>query len=225
MNKFIEPLKKCILMKDFTEDDIDNFLNKVNYTICNYSREEVIAFEGSNCSSIGIVLSGNVEVQRIYASGKSITMGVLREGNIFGEVVVFSNKNTYPSTIISSHNSTVMFISKANILKLCNLAPIFLKNFMTLLSNKILMLNKKLKNISYQTIRQKITYFILDEYKVQNKLTIKLDMTKKSLAEQLGIPRPSLSRELLNMERENLIHMNKNIITIIDINSMYNLLY
>lgn len=225
MNKFIDPLKKCTLMKDFTENDIDKFLNDINYTVSNYSKGEIIALESSNCSSIGIVLSGTVEVQKIYASGKAITLSNLSEGNIFGEVIIFSNKNTYPATIISSKNSIIMFISKANILKLCNLAPIFLKNFMTLLSNKILMLNKKLKNISYKTMRQKITSFILDEYTIQENLTIKLSITKKELAEQLGIPRPSLSRELLNMQDDNLIHMTKNTITIINIDTMYTILY
>ncbi|MBV4436970.1 Crp/Fnr family transcriptional regulator [Clostridium tyrobutyricum] len=224
MDVFIGSLKKCILMNNFTENNIKDLLSKINYIVKNYEKDEVIAIEDSHCAKIGILLDGNVEVQKIYASGKNITISKLNIGNIFGEVIIFSNKNKYPATIISSNNSKILFISKENILKLCSISPIFLNNFMALLSNKILMLNKKVKSMSYQTLRQKICFYIIEQYKFQNNSTIKLNMTKKEIAEQLGVPRPSLSRELINMKNENLIEMNKNTITIKDIDYMYELL-
>lgn len=225
MNEIIKILKQCILMKGFSEDTIDEILKNINYTINSFSKGELLALEDSYCSSIGIVIKGSVEVQKIYASGKTITMSNLDVGNIFGEVIIFSNKSTYPATIAASENCQVMFISKENILKLCSLNSNFLSNFMTLLSNKILMLNKKLRNISYQTIRQKIASYVLDEYKSINKLTISLKCTKKEMAEQLGIPRPSLSRELINMKDEGILDFNKNIITILDLESLENILF
>ncbi|WP_446899036.1 Crp/Fnr family transcriptional regulator [Clostridium sp. LBM24168] len=225
MDKIISSLKKCILMKNFSDSEITSLLNKIPHTISNYSKDEVIAVEGSNCSRIGIVLDGNIEVQKLYASGKIVTISKLDKGNIFGEVIIFSNKNTYPATIISSNNSDIMFISKENILKLCSMYSIFLNNFMTLLSNKILMLNKKVKNMSYQTLRQKIASYLLEEYSSTKNLKIKLNITKKEMSNQLGIPRPSLSRELINMKNDNLIEMDKNIIIIKDIDSMNNLFY
>jgi CRP-like cAMP-binding protein len=96
---------------------------------------------------------------------------------------------------------------------------------MSLLSNKILMLNKKLKNISYETLRQKIASYILDEYSHQKKLDIILNYTRKEMAEQLGIPRPSLSRELVNMKKDNLIDFSKNHIIIKNVNNLEKLLF
>lgn len=212
-------------MKNFSSDEIKKLFKKIPHFITNYSKNEVVAVEDSSCSKIGIVLSGSIEIQKLYVSGKIITLGKLIEGNIFGEVVIFSNKNTYPATVISSDNSSILFISKESTLKLCSISPIFLSNFMTLLSDKILFLNKKIKNMSYQTLRQKIVSYIIREYKIQKNLKIKLNITKKELASQLGIPRPSLSRELINMKNDNLIDMNKNIITIKNINSLYELFY
>lgn len=225
MNQVVRILKQCILMKGFSEELIEDILKDINYTINSFSKGEIIALEDSCCTSIGIVLKGTVEVQKIYASGKTITMSKLEVGNIFGEVIIFSNKSTYPATIAASNNCEIMFISKENILKLCSLNSIFLSNFMTLLSNKILMLNSKLRNISYQTIRQKIASYILDEYKAINKLTISLKCTKKEMAEQLGIPRPSLSRELINMKDESIIDFEKNNITILDLETLENILF
>lgn len=218
-------LSNCILMKNFSENEIKSFLEKINYTFLSYSKGEIIAIEESNCSKIGIITSGTVEVQKIFSSGKVITIGSLKVSDIFGEVIIFSNRNTYPATITASSNADVMFISKEDILKLCNLFPVFLNNFMSLLSNKILMLNKKLKNISYETLRQKIASYILDEYSHQKKLDIILNYTRKEMAEQLGIPRPSLSRELVNMKKDNLIDFSKNHIIIKNVNNLEKLLF
>ncbi|MCI1946291.1 Crp/Fnr family transcriptional regulator [Clostridium luticellarii] len=218
-------LSNCILMKNFPENEIKSFLEKVNYTFLSYSKGEIIAIEESNCSKIGIITGGTVEVQKIFSSGKVITIGSLKVSDIFGEVIIFSNRNTYPATITASSNADVMFISKEDILKLCNLFPVFLNNFMSLLSNKILMLNKKLKNISYETLRQKIASYILDEYSHQKKLDIILNYTRKEMAEQLGIPRPSLSRELVNMKKDNLIDFSKNHIIIKNVNNLEKLLF
>ena len=212
-------------MKNFPENEIKSFLEKVNYTFLSYSKGEIIAIEESNCSKIGIITGGTVEVQKIFSSGKVITIGSLKVSDIFGEVIIFSNRNPSPATITASSNADVMFISKEDILKLCNLFPVFLNNFMSLLSNKILMLNKKLKNISYETLRQKIASYILDEYSHQKKLDIILNYTRKEMAEQLGIPRPSLSRELVNMKKDNLIDFSKNHIIIKNVNNLEKLLF
>ena len=45
-------------------------------------------------------------------------------------------------------------------------------------------------------------------------------MSKKSLSEYFGVQRPSLSRELINMKKDNLIDYDKNIIKILDLDGL-----
>lgn len=225
MNNIFSTLENCILFEKFNEKDIEKILKNINYKVKGYKKNEVIAMEGDACSSIGIILDGNVEIQKLFPSGKTVTVTRLIRGDIFGEVIVFSSMHKYPSTIVSASNSNIMFISKEHIVKLCSLDSIILNNLMGLLSNKILMLNNKVKNLSYETIRQKVSIFILDQYEEQSNLTIKLNLSKQALAEMLGMPRPSLSRELINMKNDNLIDFDKNTITIKDLNSLEDMLY
>lgn len=223
-NLILNSLKKCILFSQFNDKEIEACLSSIDYSIKNYSKNEMPAIEDDICSSIGIILSGSVEVQKIYESGKSLTLTTLDCGKIFGEVIIFSNKNTYPSSIVASEKSKIMFIPQKSILKLCKENSIFLNKFMTLLSNKILMLNKKVKAMSYQTIKQKLANYILEEHNTQKSMIIKMAYSKKQLAEQLGIPRPSLSRELINMKDEEIIDFDKNTIKILDIAELEELL-
>ncbi len=225
MDDVFKMLNKCILFKGFSTENIENMINSINYRIKSFNKGEVVAMEGSDCSSIGIVIAGSVEVQKIYESGKTVTIAKLEEANIFGEVIIFSNQNEYPSTIVSSSKTKILFISKENFLKLCNLNFMFLNNFMALLSNKVLMLNRKLKNVSFQTIRQKISNLILEEHFKQKSLTLNLKYSRKEMSEQLGIPRPSLSRELVHMKEEGILDFEKNKIKILDLTLLENSLF
>ena len=95
---------------------------------------------------------------------------------------------------------------------------------MGLLSNKILMLNNKLKNLSYETLRQKITSLLLESYHVNRKTLFQINSSRKEMAESLGVPRPSLSRELINMKKDGLIDFHKNAFKILNLEAMEDIL-
>lgn len=217
-------LQSSILFKSLSQEEIKSMLTNCNYNIFTYKKNDILALEGDKIESIGIVLEGNVEVQKLFPSGNSVTISKLQNGEIFGEAVIFSDFHTYPATIQASSKCKIFFISRKDILSLCHENTEFLTNFMGLLSNKILMLNKKITLLSYKSIREKVAYFILTQYKIHKSTTILLKMTKKEIAENLGIPRPSFSRELINMKEDNIIDFNKNEITIIDIDALEDIL-
>lgn len=225
MNYSIDTLKLCVLFRDVDELNIKESLSGINSKVMNYSKNQAIALEGDECTSIGIVLEGSIEIQKIYLSGKTMTVNTLNQGDIFGEVIVFSKMKTYPSTIIASSKAKILFINKNDIVKMCSSNIEVLNNFMELLSNKILVLNKKIKNLSFDTIREKICSYIVDEYKKQKTQNISLPFSRKEMAENLGVQRPSLSREFMKMKEEGLIDFNRNIVTILDINSLEDYLY
>lgn len=224
MKERYAPIFNSILFKGLNEEKISEEISRINYTIREYSKDEVIALEDSPCKSVAIVLAGEIELQKIYASGKLFILRKLQESEVFGEVVVFSDRNTYPATIVSSTHSKIMFLSKEGILKLCRIDEEFLNNFMKLMSSKILTLNSKLKEMSFKNIREKIANFILEAYKSQNNLKIKLKDSKKNIALNLGILRPSLSRELIKMREEGIIDFDSGYIYILDLDRIYKIL-
>ena len=66
------------------------------------------------------------------------------------KALIFSKKSKYPSTVISFSDSSILYISKADILKLCTSNEEVLGNFMSALSNKIFILNSKIKSIAFK---------------------------------------------------------------------------
>ena len=131
---------------------------------------------------------------------KVIHLSSFSKGNVFGEVIAFSDINIYPATVIASSTCEIMFINKNDFIKFCTHNEEFLGMFLNTLTNKIFLLNKSITNLTFSNIRQKLCNFLVNEYKAQKTKNIKLNMTKQKLSEYLGITRPSLSRELINMK-------------------------
>lgn len=212
------------MLRNKNKKELLEFFKDVKYSINKYDKGDIIALENSPCDKIGLVLSGSVDIKRILTSNKIVHVSSFNSGHLFGEIIAFSNASLYPATVISSTNSEVMFIDKDDFIYFCTNHPDFLRLFLNDLTNKILTLNKSITGLSFSTIRQKICNFLIQESNIQGTNFIKLNMTKQKLSESLGVPRPSLSRELINMKDHGLIDYTKDIIKIIDKNAIENIL-
>ena len=216
MNVLSDNLKRCILYKDMEREDLSNFLNMSNYTIKKYPKGNVVVIEGSKCEELGILLEGLLEVQTLYPSGKLLTFVQLKPVETFGEAILFSKMNKFPATIEAIKDSKIMFIKKENLINCLTNCHKFMENFLELLSNKLLILNKKVKMLSLESIRKKIGSFLMEEYNKQGSNIIKVSLSRKEMAEHMGIQRPSLSRELIKMRDAGIIDFNREVIIIKD---------
>ncbi len=225
MKNLYEKIKTCPLFKDLSEQQFNTLIKDANYRIEEVKKNHVIASEDDDCTSIGIILDGTVEVKKFYPSGKSITVAHLGPSKIFGEVILFSDKKKYPSTVVAGSKATIFFMTKDSFSDICQIETSVMTNLLNILSKKILVLNNQLKNLSYESIRQKIANYLMQQYKQQQKDYIELTVTRQKMAEILGVPRPSLSRELSNMKDDNILDFHKNTVKIIDLMALEDCLY
>lgn len=217
MDKYFDSLSKTVLFKSLDYDNLKVLLNSVPYNIVMFNKDDIIAIEGDDCNSLGIILRGSVEVHKPFPSGKIVTINNFQAGNIFGEAILFSGSHKYPANVISTSESIIMYINRDEIIQLMKLNDKILSNFVTVLSNRILMLNDRITNLSLDTVRKKVANILLMEYKKQKTKSIVLPFCRKKMAEMLNIPRPSLSRELSKMKEDNIIDFSKNLLQILDI--------
>lgn len=218
-------LRNNDLFKGLDIKEIEDILKNISFTKIKYRKGEIIAHEGEVCTSLGVILEGTIEMQRIYCNGKYIVIKKLSKGEVFGEALIFSEKSFYPLTVLAVNDCLIMYIKKEEILSLCFQNKKILENFISLLSNKVLMLNKKIKNISFKSIKEKVSNYILEESIIQNTDTISLNESKEDIAAKLGIPRPSFSRELMRLKTLGIIDFNRRFIKIINKEELENILF
>lgn len=217
MEKYLDSLSKTILFKNLDRDEINSLIRNVPYIISNYNKDDVIAIEEDDCHSLGIILLGSVEIHKPFPSGKVVTISHFEAGNVFGEALVFSKHHKYPATILASSECKIMYIKKEDIIQLMSFDSRVLSNFAAVLSDRILMLNERITNLSYDTVRKKIANIILIEYSKQKNKNLVLPFCRRKMAELINIPRPSLSRELMKMKEDGIIDYHRNRLKILDL--------
>jgi CRP/FNR family transcriptional regulator, dissimilatory nitrate respiration regulator len=216
LENYIDVICKSTLFQNLTKDEILCVLKFINYKISSYSKDDIIFQEDENCENLGLILEGNVEIQKIDSNGKVLAVAQFDKSDIFGELLIFSDHNRFPMTIVSKSNSTILHIAKDSVVKLCQSETSFLYAYLKLVSNKAFILNQKLKEVTLKTIRQQITEFIFMKSAEQDSDERQINMTKKEWADKIGVQRPSLSRELIKMKEEGLIDFERSTVTILD---------
>lgn len=210
-------IKNSLFIDRLLEDNTESIYVK------EYSKGTIIFSEGEECSSIGIIINGNVSVQNITISGKSSIINTLVKGNTFGELLLFADNHFYPANIISDTYSVVAYISKDNFIKYLRDNSEMYIGFLKHLSNNFLMVNDRIKLLNKKTIRERIACYIYAKYKVNKNVIVSLNVSKTELAHYIGVERPSLMRELSNMKNEGIIDYNRKEIVILNIKKICNL--
>lgn len=225
MNKYIESLKSIDLFKNISSDEILDYFIPNAYIIKNYKKESIIFLKNEECKTCNVILEGNVVIQDVDVNGNVLTLNKFSRGDVFGENLLFSSSNTYPMNVFSYTDTVILHLNKELMLNLCSKNNIFLEKFLMSVSDKTIILKDKVKKLSIKSIRECIIDYLLYQYKLQNSMTIKLDRSKKELAEEFGIQRTSFSRELNKMKNDGLIDYDTRSIKIIDLDlllSIYN---
>lgn len=221
--KWMEKLTKVELFKDIEKNELKNILGCLMPAIKTYKKKDIIAIEGEKNNSVGIVLEGEVVVGKETLSGDRIIISRLGEGDLFGEVAAFAS-NVWLATVIAESNSTILFFPVQQITGVCNQSCSghrkLIQNMLQIVAEKALVLNRKVEMLSLKSIRKKIATYLLQQYKIKKMATFDIPLKRNELAEFLLVSRPSLSRELINMQQEGLIDFYRNTFKILDLESL-----
>lgn len=220
LENYLNILEKSKLFGIHNEVDFIKIFNSIDYKIIKYSKGRVVHDEDDLCTCLSIILQGSIEIQKIDAMGKLLTVAEFTIGSTFGENLIFGDKKRYPMTVFSKTDTIVLEIKKESVTTLCQLDPKFMLEFLNTVSNRAMVLNSKLIEVALKTIRQKICEFLLLQYNKNQSTQINIGMTKKDWADKLGVQRPSLSRELIKMKEDGIIEYDKYIIIIKDVSGL-----
>lgn len=215
MYRNINLIRKITLLNSLSDKDILASLKNGKFKIVSYKKNSVIHFDGELCRKLEIILSGKVVVNRIDESGNLLTISEFYSNDILGGNLLFSKNPYYPMTISTQLSTEILEIDREMLFELFCHNPRFLQNYLGLISDHAFILGDKIKHYVNKTIRESIMNYLNYESKKQNSNQIKLDITKKALAEKIGIQRTSLSRELAKMRKDGLIIFDRDSITLL----------
>ena len=143
---------------------------------------------------------------------------LVEAGNVFGEIFLFGDRKKYWYDAVAVTDVTVLempwdffyhFCSNA-----CDHHKQLTQNMLEILSEDNFKITRKLHIVSTSSLRERIAIWLIDS--MDKKGNVMLKMNREQLADFLGVARPSLSRELMRMQRDGLIHVDRKMIEVCD---------
>jgi len=205
MLDFSKQIEQTVLLSLLATDEINRYLSDGSFRTSFYSKNHVVHFAGDVCSKLEIILSGSVVVERIDESGNLMTVAEFLSDDLLGGNLLFSKNPYYPMTITAKSPTVILEINRERLFQLLSVHPDFLRRYLEFVSDHAMILGDRIKHYVNRTIRESILSYLDYESKKQNSRRIKLNITKKALAERIGVQRTSLSRELAKMRDDGLI--------------------
>ena len=195
-------------------EDRKPMLHCIGYHVSNYSKGEIVVFEGENLKHIGILLFGSVDMIKEDLWGNKTTLLRLRKNELFGETFACGEDNFSVVTFIVSEDARILFMPFSRVMHSCTMACEFhhrlIENMVKVIANKNRDLMRKVEVVSKRTIREKLLTYLSVQAQQQNSRYFEIPLGRVELAEYLCVDRSALTRELVKMKDDGLIDYDKN---------------
>ena len=168
-----------------------------------FQDESYIFRQGETPKNLFLLLEGVVMLSKDFASGKRDVLFLVEAGDVFGEMFLFADAENYWYDAIAQGS-----------VRLLEIPWDFFYCFCSNACEHHRLITRNLHLLSGTTLKERIALWLLDQAE-QNGI-VHLAMNREELADYLGTTRPSLSRELMKMQQEGLITVEKNVIKLSD---------
>jgi CRP-like cAMP-binding protein len=209
MEQYDSILKNCALFRRIGEADIASLLKCLDTQVKSFKAEEYIFFSGDEVSSVGIVLTGVVEIMKENLAGNKHILAFLGPADMFGEGIVCTMKRISPVTVRVKEDAKILLIPYERIIKSCGNSCVFhinlIQNMMVVLGEKNVNLNRKLELLTLKGMREKLASYLLNESNERGSNMFLIRLNRSELADYLNVARTSMCRELARMKEEGIL--------------------
>lgn len=218
----IDKIENNILFKGLNQEEIENCLKCSNAKVKVYNKNQIIFSQLDPPKALYVLVSGSVVVCKDSPDGRRYIVTNIEEKDIFGEVYLFLENTDYSYYVISNTESEVLEIPKEFFFRTCEQSckehSNIIHNMLSILAQKAFFLNNKVQLLTSGSLRQKIAKYLLENC---NKMKyVKMKMNREQFSAYLNVARPSLSRELIKMQTDGLIEIDRDMVKIIDYDAL-----
>ena len=192
----------CSMCRDKSAEEIEKIKCTIPHTVKEYKRGEHIVYQGDKVYHLVMLLKGKVKTEIVSNSGLTLPMEEIKAPHPLAAAFLFADDNRFPVDVIALQECEVLYISKESVEAQIAKCPGFMRGFMAFNANRMQYISERFKIFAQKGIKAKIAYYILSK-EINQEFDLGRSIT--SLAEYFGVERPSLSRALSEMARDEII--------------------
>ncbi|MCI2427225.1 Crp/Fnr family transcriptional regulator [Candidatus Acetothermia bacterium] len=174
-----------------------------------FNKGETIYQPGDPSSCIYVVEQGRVKLAYLDDSGKKLTVAIVDQGKIFGEMCLVGEK-TRKFLAIAVEETIVRRIGCNQVWHLLNRNPAYLLELVELFGARIQEIGEIVENLAFKDLQTRLSRQLLKlagEHGVQteNGILIGLQLTHQELADMIGSARENTTLALNQFVREGIL--------------------
>ncbi len=183
-----------------------------------YERDQIVLMEGEPCTGLGIVHTGRLKAVRLSVAGREQILSILRPGEIFNAASVLADVPN-PVTILTLESADLWFIARESLTLLQERYPSLTRVIARNLARRVLALVDLVEDLSLRTVEMRLARQLLTNAQ-GNAVQREAWATQAEISARLGTVTYVLNRTLRGLEEEGLIRVERDEITILDVEGL-----
>ena len=179
------------------EEDIEKMLDCLGAKQQHFSKGEVIFRAGEVVRSIGLVLSGSVNIENDDVWGNKSILDNIGPGQVFAETYACVPGEPMMVSVVASENVEVLFLNVSQGLQTCS-------------GECHYHLSRRIFHTTSKSIRGRLLSYLSYQAARQGSLQFFIPFNRQQLADYLSVDRSAMSNELSKMQKEGLLTVDRN---------------
>jgi CRP/FNR family cyclic AMP-dependent transcriptional regulator len=195
--------------------------------VYDYKKKHVLYTEGQWPRTLYYIIKGKVKTYKVNDDGKELITNIFNEGDFLGYTSILEEVN-YRENAEVLEDASLMLIPSAEFQELVTTDSKVARQFIRLISRNVLEKEEDLLNLAYNSLRKKVAYGLvqlIEKYKVSGTAPVTLNLSRKDMAQAIGVATESFIRTLADFKSEKLIEIQDTKIVILDESKLRNLPY
>ena len=214
MKKYLPILKNSPFFTGLTDNEILSILHCVKATAVSQKRDSYIFRAGDSTEVMGLVVSGCVLVIQEDLWGHRNILSKCHTGDFFGEPYAASPGAVLNVSVVADTDCEIILLNVQRLLISCPTAcehhQKLIRNLVSVLANKILILNDKITHVGKRTTRDKLLSYLSAEAQKHGTSEFDIPFSRQQLADYLSVERSAMSTELGKLRDEGMLSFRKN---------------
>ena len=214
MKKYLPILKNSPFFTGLTDNEILSILHCVKATTVSQKRDFYIFRAGDSTEVMGLVVSGCVLVIQEDLWGHRNILSKCHTGDFFGEPYAASPGAVLNVSVVADTDCEIILLNVQRLLISCPTAcehhQKLIRNLVSVLANKILILNDKITHVGKRTTRDKLLSYLSAEAQKHGTSEFDIPFSRQQLADYLSVERSAMSTELGKLRDEGMLSFRKN---------------
>lgn len=209
-------LRQCRLFADLSPADLDAVADTC--ALKHLERGQYLFREKERAEGFFVMQTGAINVHRVTPDGKEQVISVFRPPESFAEITL-TTIETYPADAVALEPSQVILARKSDFRALLLRNPELSLRMLTSMSFHLKYLVQMIEDLKFKQIEARLAHWLLrnsSESPTGRPVVVRLDISKRVLASQLGVASETFSRTLARFRDEGLIAIDGPEIALLD---------